>query len=113
MDHEPGSDPFGGEYGAVTAPGGFHVLSLLCFLAALGARFITPLFPDDLRRMLSRPILTALLVLGFSALGVLLGLIALRRPETRGTARIALGLNLIVLLLSGVAVWFVFRIMPD
>jgi hypothetical protein len=113
MDSEPVTDPFDGEYGAVTAPGGFHVLSLLCFVAALGARFLAPLLPAGLRGLLYRPVLIAFLVPAFAGLGFLFGLIALRKPETRGAAKIALGLNGIVLVLSGLLIWAFFRILPD
>jgi hypothetical protein len=111
-DHEP-ADTLDPAYGPVGSPGGFHVLSLLCFLAALGARFITPLLPSDLKALVYRPVLTAVLVPAFAALGLLCGLIALRKPETRSTAKIALGLNGVVLLLSALALWAFFRILPD
>jgi fumarate reductase subunit C len=106
-------DPFGGEYGVVSVPDAWHVLSLLCFLASLGARFVAYLMPAGLRGFFYRPVLAALLVPAFAGLGMLFGLIALRKPETRGMARIALGLNGIVLVLSGIALAAFFYILPD
>jgi hypothetical protein len=113
-DHER-ADALDGAYGLVSSPGGFHVLSLLCFLAALGARFITALLPGDLVRELFRfrSTATAFLVPAFAVLGLLCGLVALRKPETRATAKIALGLNAVVLLLSALALWAFFRILPE
>ncbi len=114
-DHPPHAELHDGAYGVVTSPGGFHILSLLFFLAALGARFVTALVPRELLRSVfpNRTTATAILVPAFAALGLLCALIALRNPETRGTARIALGLNGVVLLLSGLALWWFFRILPD
>lgn len=114
-DHHDQADALDGAYGLVGSPGGFHVLSLVFFVAALGARFITPLLPRDLVRAMFRfrPMATAFLVPAFAALGVLCALVALRKPETRATAKIALGLNVVVLLLSGLALWAFFRILPD
>lgn len=113
--HEPLSELHDGAYGVVSSPGGFHILSLLFFLAALGARFITPLLPGELVRSVFRfrSTATAFLVPAFAAVGVLCALVGLRNPETRATARIALGLNGVVLLLSALALWFFFKILPD
>lgn len=113
--HEPLSELQDGAYGVVSSPGGFHILSLLFFLAALSSRFITPLLPGELVRSVFRfrSMATAFLVPALAALGLLCALVALRNPETRGVGRIALGLNGIVLLLSAVALWFFFKILPD
>ena len=89
------------------------MLSLACFLAALGARFVAALMPAYLRGYLYRPVLTAFLVPAFAGLGVLLGLVALRSPKTRGAAKVALALNGIVLALSAVALGAFFYILPD
>lgn len=110
-EHPP--DPFGGEYGVVAMPDAWHVLSLACFLTALGARFVAALMPADLRGFLYRPVLTAFLVPAFAVLGILLGLMALRKPATRGAAKIALALNGIVLALSALALGAFFYILPD
>lgn len=106
-------DPLGGEYGTITLPHAWHVLSLVFFAAALGARFLTALVPRELiAGLIWRPILTAFAVPLLAAFGLLFALIGLRRPEGRGAAKIALFLNATVLLLSGLALWAFFRIMP-
>lgn len=113
MDKERPSDPFGGEYGVVAMPDAWHVLSLVCFLTALGARFVAALMPRNLGGFLYRPVLAALLVPAFAALGIAFGLVALRKPETRGAGRIAVALNAIVLALSALALGAFFYILPD
>ena len=113
MAREQAPDPFGGEYAAVSTPDAWHVLSLLCFLAALGARFFIAIMPDDLRLYFHRPVLTALLVPAFAVVGILFGLLGLRKLETRSAARLALALNGVVLLLSAAAFAAFFYILPD
>lgn len=109
MIHDDFPDPTEGEYGIVKIPDAWHVLSLLCFLAALGARFLIALVPGDLRGAFYRPLLTAWSVPVLAAVGVLFGLLGLRNPEGRGTARVALFLNAVVLGLGVLAlVWFFF-----
>jgi hypothetical protein len=120
MDPERSFDPLGGEYGVVALPDAWHVLSLACFLAALGARFLAALLPRGFSHgwppgwggFLYRPLLTALLVPAFAGLGLLFGLLGLRRPESRSAARLALGLNGIVLALSALALLAYFAILP-
>lgn len=114
MAREHAPDPFGGEYAAVSTPDAWHVLSLLCFLAALGARFLAGLVPGGLRGyFFYRPVLAAFLVPAFAVAGILFGLLGLRKPETRGAARLALALNGIVLFLSALALAAFFYILPD
>lgn len=111
--HDDIPEPVGGEYGTISLPHAWHVLSLLFFTAAMGARFLTALIPRELLRgIIWRPVLTAYLVPLLALLGVLFALIGLRRPEGRGAAKIALFLNATVLLLSSLALWAFFRIMP-
>lgn len=47
-----------------------------------------------------------------ATVGLLFGLMGLRRPETRGVARIAVLLNLIVLGLSALAIAAFYYILP-
>jgi hypothetical protein len=93
-------DDAGDEYSVVRMPDAWHVLSLLFFLAALGARFLTALIPREVSPMYWRPILTAFAIPVLAAIGVLFGLLGLRHPEGRRTARIALFLNGVVLVLG-------------
>jgi len=114
MAREQAPDPFGGEYAAVSTPDAWHVLSLLCFLAALGARFLAALMPGNPRGyFFYRPMLTAFLVPAFAVVGILFGLLGLRKPETRSAARLALALNGVVLFLSALAIGAFFYILPD
>lgn len=92
--------PEEGEYGAVTLPGSWPVLSFVFFVAALAARVLVGLVPRELRPPLPRPLLAVLAVLVFSALGLLFGLLGRRNPQTAGTARIAIFLNAVALVLS-------------
>ncbi len=112
--HDDIPEPFGGEYGTVTLPHAWHVLSLVFFAAAMGSRFLTALIPHDvLKGIIWRPVLTAFLVPLLAAIGLLFGLIGLRQPEGKGAAKIALFLNATVLALSGLALWAFFHIMPE
>ena len=111
--HDDQPEPLAGEYGAITLPHAWHVLSLIFFAAAVGARFLTALIPRELLvGVIWRPVLTAFAVPLLATIGLLFALLGLRRPEGRGAAKIALFLNATVLLLSGVALWAFFRIMP-
>lgn len=111
--HDDAPEPLAGEYGTITLPHAWHVLSLVFFAAALGARFLTALVPRELiAGIIWRPVLTAFSVPLLATLGLLCALLGLRRPEGRGAAKIALFLNATVLLLSGLALWAFFRIMP-
>lgn len=111
--HDDPPEPPGGEYGTITLPHAWHVLSLVFFAAAVGARFLTALIPRELLAgLIWRPVLTAFSVPLLALLGLLFALMGLRRPEGRGAAKIALFLNATVLLLSGLALWAFFWILP-
>jgi hypothetical protein len=101
-----------GEYAVLRVPDAWHVLSLAFFAAALGSRFLVQFLPQG-RGFFYRPVLTAFLVPVLAGIGLLLGLAGLRNPGTRGVARIAVLLNLIVLVLSALALAVFFYIMPD
>jgi ABC-type proline/glycine betaine transport system permease subunit len=111
--HDDVPEPLAGEYGAVTLPHAWHVLSLVFFAAAMGARFLTALIPRELLAgVIWRPVLTAFSVPLLATIGLLFALLGLRYSEGKAAAKIALFLNATVLLLSGVALWAFFRIMP-
>lgn len=101
-----------GEYAVLKVPDAWHVLSLVFFIASLGARFVVRFLPP-VRGIWFRPVLTAYLVPFLAGLGLMFGLVALRKPETRGVARVAVFLNLIVLALSALALAAFFWILPD
>jgi hypothetical protein len=112
MSKDDFPDVTGGEYGVIRIPDAWHVLSLLCFLAALGARFVTALIPSELNPLFYRPFLTAVSVPALALLGVLFGLLGLRNPEGRGTARVALFLNGVVLVIGSLAIAAFYWILP-
>lgn len=101
-----------GEYAVLRVPDAWHVLSLVFFLAALGSRYLVRFLPSG-RGYLYRPVLAAFLVPLLAGIGLLLGLVGLRRPATRGVARVAVFLNAVVLVLSALALAAFFYIMPD
>lgn len=106
--HDDIPEPAGGEYGSITLPHAWHVLSLLFFAAALGARFLTALIPRELLRGWP-PVLTLFSVPLLALIGVLFALIGLRYPEGKGAAKIALFLNVTVLVLSGLVLGWIFK----
>jgi hypothetical protein len=93
-------DLISGEYGVIRIPDAWHILSLLFFLAALGARFLTSLIPAEVSPLFYRPFLTAVAVPVLALLGLLFGLLGLRNPAGRSTARVALFLNGVTLVLG-------------
>jgi len=101
-----------GEYGVIRIPDAWHILSLLCFLAALGARFLIALIPAEVKPLFYRPLLTALAVPAIALVGVLFGLLGLRNPAGRSTARVALFLNCVVLVIGLLAIAVFYWIMP-
>jgi uncharacterized membrane protein YjjB (DUF3815 family) len=111
MSQDPSPDDFEGEYGAVRLPDSWHVLSLACFAGALGSRFLAPLLTRWWQVPFYRTLLPGVLTLGLAALGLVLGLIGLRSPQGRGTARIAVFLNGIVLALGLLAAVVFLRIL--
>lgn len=112
LQPEPPPDLAGGEYAVLDLPDGWPVASLICFVAALGARFFTGALPDGLFG-LRGPVLTAFAVPAIAALGLALGLIGLKSRRGRGMARIGLLLNGAVIALSALALWAFFYILPD
>jgi len=112
MEHDPSPDFSDGEYGVIQVPDAWHVASLACFTAALGARFLVKLLP--LRWMpLPKPLLPAIAVLLLASAGLALGLVGLKSPRSRGAARVAVFLNATVLALAVLAAGAFFYILPD
>jgi uncharacterized membrane protein YjjP (DUF1212 family) len=103
VSHDEFPDLTTGEYAVIRMPEAWHVVSLLCFLAAVGARFLTALIPRELSPLFYRPLLTAFAVPVLALLGILFGLLGLMSPEGRSTARVALFLNGVTFVI-GVAV---------
>jgi hypothetical protein len=105
--HRPGADEYEGISTFPLAP----LLALACFAAALASRYLVGLVPPELRP-LPRPFLSALVTPAFAVVGLLFALAGLR-SSARGTARLALALNGIVLGLSVLAIVAFFVIYPD
>jgi hypothetical protein len=112
MSNDDFPDAFGGEYAVIRVPDAWHVLSLLCFLSALGARFLVALVPSELNPLFYRPLLTAAAVPFLALVGILFGLLGLRSPAGRSTARVALFLNGVVLVIGGLAIGAFYWILP-
>jgi hypothetical protein len=85
------------------------VLSLLCFAACLGARFLVPALPEAWRPF-PRVVMPAVVATAFATVGTLLGLIARRSGTT--TARLAFALNAVALLFSLLLIAALFYIYP-
>lgn len=112
MEHDPSPDVSDGEYGVIQVPDAWHVASLACFTAALGARFVVKILP--LQWMpLPRPLLPAVAVLLLAGLGLALGAMGLKSPRSRGAARVAVFLNATVLALGVLGAAAFFYILPD
>ncbi|HEV8583315.1 MAG TPA: hypothetical protein VGX68_29980 [Thermoanaerobaculia bacterium] len=100
-----------GEYGTLDLPDGWHVASLACFAASLAARFLVRLLPAG-HTFFGRVFLPGLAVFALAGLGLLCGLIGMRKTRGRGLARVGVFLNATVLALSALAVAVFFYILP-
>jgi hypothetical protein len=112
MEHDPAPDISEGEYGVVRIPDAWHVASLGCFVAALGARFLVGLIPRAWSLPFNRLVLPGIAVFLLASLGIGFGLMGLRSSRGRETARVAIFLNATVLVLSLLAAAAFFYILP-
>ena len=101
MANEPSPDDttpveYSGEYSTITLRSAWGSLSLLFFLAAVGARQIVRLLPSSLQGWNVMPPLAVILVPPLALLGLLAGLVGLRRGG-RILATLGALLNAIVL----------------
>ena len=103
----PVADEYEGISGFALAP----LLSLACFAAALGSRFLVALLPAELRP-LPPMFLSALAAPALALLGLLFALLARRSPSSRKIARVGLMANGLVLLLSLLLIAAFFVIYP-
>lgn len=113
MAREPAPELLDDEYAALELGAGLPVLSLACFAAALGARFLVGLLPVDALGYPWRILLPALAVPALAALGLVFGWAGLRDRDTRGLARVGVFVNAVTLVLSGLFAWAFFYILPD
>ena len=100
-----------GEYGTLDLPDGWHVVSLACFALSLVARFLVKLLPAG-HYFFPRVLLPGIAVFTLAALGLLCGLLGLRKIRGRGLAKVGVFLNGVVLALAVLATIIFFRIMP-
>ena len=107
--HDPTPLDHDGEYRVLALGDLLPVLSLVLFLAALGSRFLVRLFATQMS-LRTQVLAPGALSLGFSLLGLLVALLALRRPKRRGAARVAVFLNAVVVALSLLAIALFFYI---
>ena len=112
MRPEPTPELLDDEYAALKLGAGLPALSLACFAAALGARFLVSWLPVEALGYPWRLLLPALAVPALSALGLLFGLVGLRHRESRGLARVGVFVNAVALGLSGLCAWAIFYILP-
>ena len=102
--------PGTGEYSTVSLRSTWGIASLLLFAAALAVREILGLLPPRLQGHYLIPPLAVRLTPLLSLVGLLFGLIGLRRGARRTIALFGVGLNGIVLVLSTlfmVVLWWV------
>lgn len=104
----PGDD----EYAVLDLGNVWPLLGLVCFLGALGARFLVELVPRDLLGWPWRLLLPGLSVPVLSLLGLIFGLVGLRRAEGRGLAKVAVLVNAVGLVVGLLAIWVFFAILP-
>ena len=100
-----------GEYGALDLPDGWHVASLACFAASLAARFLVRLLPAG-HSYFGRIFLPGIAVFVLAGLGLLCGLLGLRKARGRGLAKVGVFLNATVLALATLATILFFRLLP-
>ena len=103
----PGAD----EYEGISIPLA-PMLSLACFAAALGSRYVIGALPPELL-VLPRVFLSALAASLFALVGMLLALLGLRSPSGRGMARLGLAVNGVVFVLSLLLIAAFFAIFPE
>jgi heme/copper-type cytochrome/quinol oxidase subunit 3 len=110
MEHEWIPDDPEGEYGVVDLSASWHVASLVCFVAALGACFLAMAVPRGVLPV-PRSLVPGLLVLLLATVGLLCEIAGLRKEQTKRTARVGIFLNATVLAIGllGVGAYFYIR----
>jgi uncharacterized membrane protein len=101
------------EYAVVQVGGSLGVVSIAFFVLALGSRFLVELIPREWRPFPWRVLLPALGVPVLAGIGLLFGLLGLRRERGRGFARVGVFLNTVAIALSALAILAFFWILPD
>ncbi|MFN7943673.1 MAG: hypothetical protein U0X73_18930 [Thermoanaerobaculia bacterium] len=92
------------EYAPLEVPDAWHVVALVCFVAALASKLLVGLLPAELRSYPASVLLPPLASALASTCGLLFALMGLRQARGRALARAALMLNSVVLLLCALAI---------
>ena len=113
MEHDPTPVYPDGEYGEIRLGDSWkHVASLLCFLAALGSKYLVQGIPRELLPI--HPSLMPIpLTLLLAGVGIALGMAGLRRSQSAGLAKLGVFLNATAFGLACLAFLFLAYIMPD
>lgn len=113
MEHDPTPVYPDGEYGEIHFGDSWkNVLSLVCFVAALGSKYLVQGIPRELLPI-ARPFMAIPMTLLLAAVGIAFGMAGLRRSQSTGLAKIGVFLNATVFGLACLAFLFVAYIMPD
>lgn len=113
-DESPFGPVFDGAYAPIGFGGApFGFLSVAFFAASLFARYLVGALAPDGMSFFRRAFVTALAVPILSGIGLLLGLLGSRLGRGRGLAKAGAWLNLVVVVLSLLALAAFYRIMPD
>jgi len=113
MEHDPTPPSPDGEYGEIRFGDSWkNVASLLCFVAALGSRYLVQGIPRELLPM-SRTVMAIPVALMLGGLGIVLGMAGLRHSRSAGLAKLGLFLNATVFGLACLAALFLFYMVPD
>lgn len=113
MEHDPTPIYPDGEYGEIRLGDSWkNVASLLCFVAALGSRYLLSGIPRELLP-LSRTMMTIPATLLLAFVGIALGMAGLRSSGSGGLAKLGVFLNATVFGLACLAFVFLAYMAPD
>ena len=95
------------DYEVIPVKISWAVLSVLCFLLTLPARYLLQFLPWRPQRIWMWPLIPPLVILGLSAVGFVAGWVGFYVSESRGVARAGMFLNGVVLaiVLAIAAAW--------
>jgi hypothetical protein len=113
MEHDPTPIYPEGEYGEIRLGESWkHVGSLLCFVAALGSKYLVQGIPRELLPI-QRSWMPIPVTLLLTFVGITLGLAGLRHSQSAGLAKLGLFLNATTFGLACLAFLFFVYILPD
>lgn len=112
MDKDWTPDDPEGEYGVVDLSASWHVASLVCFAAAIGARFLAKAVPRGLLPV-PRVLVPGVLVVVIATAGLLCGIAGLRKVKSRRISLVAIFLNVTAVALGLLGIGAYFYILRD